>query len=488
MMKRLRRYTRWLSCMVLGASMAAVGLYVASRLSGPALQPWHTWYSDYMYRADPDRVSSFSEYLELEALQFSDLDRFLQGEETPGISRYSPHNILGMRVKGQDWNRTVELPAASPRGGVLMLHGMSDSPYSMRTLAQLLHQHGFHVLALRLPGHGTVPAGLTRAGWKEMAAAVRLAMEHLRQQMGPGEPLYMIGYSNGAALALEYALSAEQEGRDEPAALALVSPAIAVTPAARLSWLFMQAGRLPGLRQLEWLSVQPEYDPYKYNSFPVNAGYQVYRLAGRVQELLRSRLEREGMGGFPPVLVIQSVVDDTVSAPAVVEQLMSRLDSGSDELLLFDVNRDSRIVSLFAEDNGDRVEALLEQPAPYAMTLVTNRDPDEPRVWALHRPPGGGRISSELLDLQWPPGVYSLSHVALPFPVDDPVYGVGSEEQPTLGQVELRGESSLLRIPVQQLMRLRYNPFHAYMTQRILDFLDGTERAGRAQPAPAKRR
>ena len=58
---------------------------------------------------------------------------------------------------------------------MLLLHGMSDAPYSLRALGEALHARGFHVLGLRLPGHGTAPSGLVTATWEDMAAAVALA-------------------------------------------------------------------------------------------------------------------------------------------------------------------------------------------------------------------------------------------------------------------------------------------------------------------------
>jgi hypothetical protein len=76
------------------------------------------------------------------------------------------------------------------------------------------------------------------------------------------------------------------------------------------------------------------------------------------------------------------------------------------------------------------------------------------------------------LDLIWPQSVYSLSHVAVPFPPDDPVYGtgqaVGSDYRGLpLGAMSPRGETRLLIAPVAQLMRLRHNPFFSYIEARV---------------------
>ena len=79
------------------------------------------------------------------------------------------------------------------------------------------------------------------------------------------------------------------------------------------------------------------------------------------------------------------------------------------------------------------------------------------------------------LNLTWPAGVISLSHVALPFPPDDPLYGQGppgKEGVIFLGQMAIQGERGLLKIPSDFLMRLRFNPFYIFLETRVLEWLD----------------
>ncbi len=470
-MNLLKTLVGKLVCLFLGASMAVLGLYLFKTLSGPPLDPWHLWKSPAEFHSQADTISDFPAYLRLETDLLNDLSAFRHTLKTSRISRYSPSNPLAHPVDGFDWNRTVELQAGTGAGTVLLLHGMSDSPYSLRSLSTAFHHMGMRVLALRLPGHGTVPASLTRFTWRDMAEAVRLATRYLQSPPRQHEPFYIVGYSNGAALALDYTLKSLQNTHlPRPSAIVLLSPALAVTPAARFSKLIIGASYLPGLQKLAWLSRQPEYDPYKYNSFAVNAGYQVYLLAERVQEGLRSFHRSGKMETFPPVLAIQSVVDTTVSSKAVVNLLMTYFHSGKDELILFDVNRDAEIVTLFAKSDHHLLESLMNETADYDLTLVTNCHPDSPRICARHRPSGHERVVSSPLAYQWPKGIYSLSHVALPIPPNDPVYGTGTDDEPTLGRVELRGEQKLLQVPAAQLMRLRYNPFYGYMERRIVEF------------------
>jgi hypothetical protein len=63
--------------------------------------------------------------------------------------------------------------------------------------------------------------------------------------------------------------------------------------------------------------------------------------------------------------------------------------------------------------------------------------------------------------------VYSLSHVALPFRPDDPIYGATPSGGLPLGALELRGERGVFGLSMDQLMRLRYNPFFAYVDARV---------------------
>ena len=65
--------------------------------------------------------------------------------------------------------------------------------------------------------------------------------------------------------------------------------------------------------------------------------------------------------------------------------------------------------------------------------------------------------------------------MALPFPADDPLYGgVDDDESPgiQIGNLALRGERGVLQISAADMLRLRWNPFHAYMEQRTLVSVD----------------
>lgn len=482
-MKRiaLRWSLRILRTLVNGTIGAAIVLiigFVVYLDNRADLKIWHDADLDAEFTEDSP-VDSFSGYLELEDRLFKQLqtlviDRIEAVDRQP-VNRFFPGSLSSPRRWPHDWNRSFEFATENPRAGVLLLHGLSDSPYSLRALGLELHRAGAWVTALRLPGHGTAPCGLVEVRWQDMAAAVRLAMRHVKSRVGD-RPVYILGYSTGGALAVHYAATAlDRPDLPKPGRLVLISPAVGVTPLAAFAVWQARLGHLLGLDKLAWNEILPEYDPFKYNSFAVNAGDQVYRLT----EAIRTELARLATAGsldrFPPVLAFQSVVDDTVSTPALMQELFGKLPPGGHELVLFDINRKTDIEPLLSVDPGLAILALLKKPAPtYRLTLITNTDEDSAWVVSLQPRPEGGTPESSPLNLFWPAPTYSLSHVALPFPADDPLYGVEEVEQDPwihLGNLALRGEKGVLRIPASNILRQRWNPFYDYLQQRTLAFL-----------------
>jgi alpha-beta hydrolase superfamily lysophospholipase len=281
---------------------------------------------------------------------------------------------------------------------------------------------------------------------------------------------------------VDYALRViEGSGDPAPDALVLVAPAIGVSPVAALAVVQRLVSTLPGLEKLAWTDILPEFDPYKYNSFPARAAEQIYALTESLAERLE-RADAEGrLSDFPPVLAFHSVVDATIPPGAVVERLLGRLPVGRAQLVLFDVNRLARARPFLRTGHEALLESLVDAPAlPFALTVVGNT-PAGLEVSARTRLAGESTWTQEPLGLSWPAGVYSLSHVALPFRPDDPVYGareaMRDPDALPLGALELRGERGVFGISMDQLMRLRHNPFFAYVEARIASFVAAPESA-----------
>ena len=178
---------------------------------------------------------------------------------------------------------------------------------------------------------------------------------------------------------------------------------------------------------------------------------------------------------MPPILAFESVADATVSAPAVVNALFRRLASEGHQIVFFDMNRQAQAQPLFDPAVLAVRAGLLDGPAlPFDLTVITNANEHTVQVVALHRPAGSTTVGRELTGLEWPRHLFSLSHVALPFPPDDPVYGINPPPTKSLiylGRVELLGERGLLAVAPTVLMRLRSNPFFPYVERRLDAFL-----------------
>ena len=450
----------------------------------PDLKIWHTVELDAEFTADG--AKNFEDYLSTEARLFKQLDERVYSRIEPQdrrlINRFHRGSLSDPDRWSPNWNRTFELSGKAPKAGILLLHGMSDSPYSLRSLGQRLHGAGAWVVGLRLPGHGTAPSGLVGVKWQDMAAAVRVSMDHLRDKVGD-RPVYIVGYSNGGALAVYYAISAlENNALPSVDGMVLLSPAIGVTPLAAFAVWQARLGRLLGLQKLAWTDILPEYDPFKYNSFAVNAGDQVYRLTAEIQSKMKTLGDKKALERFPPVLAFQSAVDATVSTQALIDGLLGQLSPDGHELVIFDINRLSEIEQILGKDPLKSIEAGLDHPGlTFTMSFVTNDSEKSRRVVVRRKRPGDNEIAEMSMGLMWPQGVYSLSHVALPFSPNDPLYGgpaAGNSPGIKLGDLALRGERGVLQIPAAAMLRLRWNPFYPYMERRLLEFvrLAGSDR------------
>jgi len=204
------------------------------------------------------------------------------------------------------------------RRGVLLTHGLSDSPYMMRHLADFFRQNGFRVMAVLLPGHGTQPGDLLEVTWQEWAKTVAYGAYRLADEV---DELYLAGYSTGATLSVYHSL------RDyRVSGLFLFSPAIRITPKAALakfhkiySWLIPSA---------KWVDIKPDLDIYKYESFTKNAAAQTYALTRKLKDQLRQH-ELD-----IPIFAVASEDDITVNTSEIFE-FMSRLNHPSSKLVLY---------------------------------------------------------------------------------------------------------------------------------------------------------
>ena len=478
---------------VLIGALTFLGIRAWDSQRGEPLEPWHT-FIPHELPADELDQTDWPGYLKAEQAIFDEIktnvtQRLDPEERVPANRYFEGSPVYPGRFK-EDWNRSYTMdpdgtPAQAPRGAVVMLHGLTDSPYSLRHLSRLYRDRGFVVVAPRLPGHGTVPAGLVDVEWEDWSAATRLAVREAERRAGPDVPLHIVGFSNGGALAMKYALDAIDDPKlPRVDRLILISPMIGITEFARFAGFAGLPAVLPRFAKAAWLSIMPEFNPFKYNSFPINGAVQSSRLTRALQPRLAAYARDGRLAQLPPVLTFQSLPDFTVSTRAIIDALYAQLPANGSELVLFDLNRHTKFGPLLRRSQEAKLASLLPAaPRQFRTTIITNKDTGSREVVERVTEAGATTEQERPLGLDYPDEVFSLSHVALPFPITDSLYGM--EPDPSedfgahLGAIAVRGERGILIVSLDALVRMSSNPFFPYMLERIDD------KIGQAAPEPS---
>ena len=454
------------------------GTFARAWLLAPAA-PIAAWHTEVPPELSPDAIdaSDWAGYLAAEDTAFAfvrdRVTRTLVPEDRLPINRYFSGSPVYPPHFVRDWNRSFILDPAGPsKGVVVLLHGLTDAPYSLRHVAQLYQARGWTAIAIRMPGHGTVPAGLANARWPEWAAATRLAMREAAQR-AKGGPIDLVGYSNGGALAVHYALAAARGAAlPRPRRVILLSPMIGLTEFARFSGVAGWPAIVPAFAKAAWLDIVPEYNPFKYNSFPVNAARESFRLTAALHDAVAAADADGSIRRLPPILTFQSLVDSTVSTPAVVRELYDHLPNNGSELVIFDINRNADIAPILRPAVANRLATMLPAKARrYRVTIITNLSPTDADVIERTTAPGATGATDRRIGLAYPDQIYSISHIAMPFPPGDGLYGnapdPGDDFGIALGAMAARGERGVLTLSLDTLLRLSANPFYPYIADRI---------------------
>jgi carboxylesterase len=118
--------------------------------------------------------------------------------------------------------------AAGDATGVLVLHGFTGAPASVRPWGERLAGEGFTVRVPLLPGHGTVWQDLNKTRWTDWYAEASRSLDRLAAEC---DEVFVCGLSMGGCLALRLA---EERGGDV-SGLVLVNPSVIDTNRALLA-------------------------------------------------------------------------------------------------------------------------------------------------------------------------------------------------------------------------------------------------------------
>jgi carboxylesterase len=202
------------------------------------------------------------------------------------------------------------------RTGVLLCHGFTGSPQSMRPWAEYLAGAGLTVSLPRLPGHGTTWQEMARTRWEDWYAEVDRALDELRT--GTDE-IFVMGLSMGGCLALRLA---ELHG-SAVSGLVLVNPSL--MPETKLFMLAPVMKLLvPSLKGIASDIKKPGVAEVGYDRVPVKAAATLPGL----WKVTTSHLDQVSQ----PVLVYRSPADH-VTGPANVEILQRALPAKQLEIV-----------------------------------------------------------------------------------------------------------------------------------------------------------
>jgi carboxylesterase len=192
--------------------------------------------------------------------------------------------------------------------GVLVCHGFTGSPRTVRPWAEYLAAAGYTVRAPRLPGHGTNWQDLARTGWQDWYGEVERSFSELRASC---EQIFVAGLSLGACLVFRLA---QVEG-SAVSGIVVVNPSLA--PDTRL---FLLAPVLKHVvRSLPGIAgdiMKPGGDEGGYQRVPVRAAATLPALWKLTARHLPEVTQ--------PVLVYRSAVDHVVG-PASMAVLQAAL-------------------------------------------------------------------------------------------------------------------------------------------------------------------
>lgn len=223
---------------------------------------------------------------------------FFTGTEFPFGPDYPLERVVDMRSPYQ----FLPSPDCNPgqrTTGFLLIHGLSDSPYLLSAVAGALADLNPCALvrSVLLPGHGTVPGDALDMHRRDWQQKTQYAIDSFRHQV---DDLFIVGYSAGATLAVQYADQHRDDGFVK--GLVLLSPAMGL-PRSTV-WLS------PYVRWFSrWLGIEQELDAAKYETFSINAGAEFYLL---IRDMRWQRMRPLEL----PVIMVVSGDDATVDVSA----------------------------------------------------------------------------------------------------------------------------------------------------------------------------
>lgn len=273
------------------------------------------------------------------------------------VEYYVDTNLVAVegfeRRQQVQWNLPYRLvPAdhceADNQTGVLLVHGLSDSPFVFRDLARHLAERCIEVRTLLLQGHGTRPGDMINARAEVWQQQVRQHFAALAEDV---DRAFIGGFSLGGALATEYALA---EKGPRPDGLIAIAPAWELNGLSNYLWLAPVADVFG-----DFVEQEPELNPVKYESVTFNAASQI----GEVISVTQNRITAQETLAVP-LFLAATEADSVINLDYLVNQFRNRFTNPDNRMMIF---RDTR--EPWLESQPDERIAFLNSFLPQANIL-----------------------------------------------------------------------------------------------------------------------
>ncbi|MCW2846813.1 MAG: esterase [Marmoricola sp.] len=241
--------------------------------------------------------------------------------------------------------------AASLRGrtGVLLSHGFTGSPASMKAWGEHFAAQGYAVSVPRLPGHGTTWQEMNTTSWADWSGEIERAFEELAARV---DQVFVCGLSMGGGLALRLAA----DHPDRVAGLVLVNPAVA-TDRKDVKLLPVLKHLVPSFPGIANDIKKPGVEEHGYTKTPLRAADSMFK----GYKVLRGELGRITC----PVLVFRSREDHVVDPSSARIILAGVSSTDTHEVILEDsyhvatLDNDAELIFEGSADFVERVSAAV---------------------------------------------------------------------------------------------------------------------------------
>ncbi len=256
----------------------------------------------------------------------------------------------------------IELPLdpsceGNVAGIAILVHGLSDTAYSMRDIGQVLAEVCFKSRIVLLPGHGTRAGDLLTTRLRDWQNTISYLID---QAASESETVLLTGFSLGGVLTLDAAL----QNQNTVDGVIGISPAYYLSSARLAKWANLVA---PVAR---WVDRGVADDSMRYEAMPTRGVAETWS----AMKQLHRRINKYGSVEMPWMLA-QSM-DDAVVVPAQNEALWKSKAVNPDSRLVRFVStqtfpEEEKIITLPGSSEDDQVIALTH--------LAIHQSPDNPR-------------------------------------------------------------------------------------------------------------